>query len=288
MSSSDHLLTWTIGSVRITRVEERVVDMPWGGLIPTSPELVDGCQPWISPFMSADHTKLLLSVHSFVVTTPETCIVVDTCIGRDDLSIAGDAGFGDRLAEALPGGFEAVDIVVCTHLHFDHVGWNTVEVDGRLQPRFPNARYLVTAAELAAERDQEDGRAFAASIQPLLDGSVLDVVEPDHRIDSWVVLASSPGHTPGHVSVRIADGAAQAAITGDLVHSPLQFAHPEASTISDNDPALATTTRERVVDELADTGVLVLGTHFPPPTSGHIRRSGRDVSFEVADEPTSP
>lgn len=273
-------LQWMIGDVRVTRVEESIAAMPWSALVPDGEEHISGCRPWMDPFISADGSELLLSVHSFVLETPENVIVVDTCVGdTDQFVLPGDAGFGDRLATALPGGLDAVSIVVCTHLHFDHVGWNTVEIDGVRQPRFPNARYLATEAELAAERDEEDTRSYKRSIEPLTAVGALDAVVMDHRIDDWVSLEPSTGHTPGHVSVRITSNSDVAVITGDFVHTPLQLAHPDAASSPDADPAQATATRERYVAELANTEVLVLGTHFAPPTAGYIKDEDGVVSF---------
>lgn len=275
-------LQWTVGRVSITRIEERIIPLAWSSLIPAGADLVERCRPWIDPFVSDDASELLLSIHSFVVETPEHLIVVDTCIGSSDDSVfAGDPGFGARLAAALPGGLAAVDVVVCTHLHFDHVGWNTIEVDGRHRPRFVNACYLVTETELGVERDAQDTAAAARSIDPLREAGCLDAVQPDHRIDQWVTLEPSPGHTPGHVSVRIADGDAVAVITGDFVHSPLQLAHPRAGSKSDFDASMAAATRERYISELTNSEILVLGTHFAPPTGGYIETATEGVRFEA-------
>jgi len=274
-------LEWRVGDVRVTRVEERIIPVPWRLLVPDGEQLVEQCRPWISPFVSGSGSHLLLSVHSFVVETPETLIVVDTCVGDSGaFQMPGDAAFEGRLVQALPGGLDAVDIVVCTHLHFDHVGWNTVEFDGETIPRFTSARYLVTASELDADRDHEDTIAFEQSIQPLITAGCLDPVESDHRIDPWVSLEPSPGHTPGHVSVRIASEGSEALITGDLVHTPLQFAHPDASSRPDADPGQATATRRRYVEELSETDVLILGTHFAPPSAGHLRTDADGVRLE--------
>jgi glyoxylase-like metal-dependent hydrolase (beta-lactamase superfamily II) len=281
-------LTWTIGSTRVTRVEERITPVPWANLVPSGDDHLEACRPWIDPYVTSSGRYLLLSVHSFVVETPDTLLVVDTCVGPDESArLPGDPGFARRLAAQLPSrdpdneavGFDAVDVVVCTHLHFDHIGWNTTERNGRRVPTFPNARYLVTEAELAAERDDEDDAAYAQSIAPLVDAGCLQPVASDHRIDSWVTLEPSPGHTPGHVSIRIVDGDSKALITGDVIHSPVQLAYPTASSSPDVDPAQAVLTRRRLIDQTADTDILVLGTHFPPPTAGHIRTGDEGVSF---------
>ncbi len=263
-------LTWTVGPVRITRVEERITGVPWAGLVPAGADHLESCRPWIDPYVSGSGNSLLLSVHSFVVETPETLIVVDTCVGSaEGAQLAGDPAFGDRLARVV-GGFDNVDVVVCTHLHFDHVGWNTVERDGQLVPTFPAARYLVTADELDADRDEEDTASYERAIAPLEAVGCLDAVESTHRIDPWVTLESTPGHTPGHVSVRITADDEVALILGDLVHTPLQFAFPEAPSNPDYDPAQATDTRRRIVSEHGNEPTLLLGTHFAPPTAGHV------------------
>lgn len=263
-------LTWMIGPVRITRVEERITGVPWAGLVPAGADHLEACRPWIDPYVSGSGNSLLLSVHSFVLETPETLIVVDTCVGSDEgAKLPGDPAFGDRL-ETVVHGFENVDVVVCTHLHFDHVGWNTVERDGQLVPTFPTARYLVTNEELAADRDAEDTASYERAIAPLAAAGCLDAVEPTHRIDPWVALEPTPGHTPGHVSVRITANDEVALILGDLVHTPLQFAFPEAPSNPDHDPAQATDTRRRIVREHGNEPTLLLGTHFAPPTAGHV------------------
>jgi len=274
-------LEWKIGRVRVTRVEESIVPVPWAMLVPDGAGLLDNCRTWMDPFVSTSGERLLLSVHSFVVQTPETLIVVDTCVGdTDEYKMPGDAGFAHRLEAALPGGTAAVDVVVCTHLHFDHVGWNTMEVDGESVPRFANASYVVTEAELAAERDEEDTHSYHRSVAPLASAGCLRPVPANHQIDHWVSMEPSHGHTPGHASLRITDGDKIALITGDLVHTPLQFAHTGAQSSADNDPAMATATRDRYVAELTDTDVVVLGTHFAPPTSGRLVSHPSGVRFE--------
>lgn len=282
-------LRWTVGDVTVTRVEELVAPVPGAYLLPDLvPEHVDGARPWIDPFFTAEY-HLLLSVHSFVIETASMTIVVDTCVGpHADRPLTGDDRFLDRLDEAVSGGLDAVDVVICTHLHFDHVGWNTRRDEcGRLVPAFANARYLVTRPELDADEaavrgaDERLDAIRRDSIQPIIDSGRLDAVSTDHRIASEVRLIPTPGHTPGHVSVLIESGTATALITGDAAHSPIQFAHPElAAGRVDHDSDLSTRTRHSLVDLVRDTGVLVLGTHFAPPTAGRIVTGPRgDTTF---------
>ena len=272
--TAEPVLRWGIGPVTVTRVVEGITEFSSRMFLPAlSEEQIDAAGEWAEPFLTEDKRRLLLSCHSFVVETPDSTIVVDTCVGTHQPRAMGtDPTFLDRLTAAIPGGREGVDAVVCTHLHFDHVGCNTIEIDGVLQPAFPNARYLVSDAELAATLDDDHMGVVDESVRPLLDAGVLDAVAPDHRIDEWTSLVPSPGHSPGHVCVAIGTDDGSAIITGDAVHSPLQFTYPSVSAeIADHDSDEATRTRERLVAELADTETLVLGTHFPTPTAGHLR-----------------
>ena len=272
--TDEPVLTWTIGPVTVTRVVEGTTEFSARMFLPSLTEAqIEAAGDWATPYLNDDKRRLLLSVHSFIVQTPESTIVVDTCVGTHQPRAMGtDPTFLDRLSAAIPGGRDAVDAVVCTHFHFDHVGCNTIEVDGELVPTFPNARYLVSDAELAATLDDDHMDVVTQSVQPLIDAGVLDGVASDHRIDAWTALVPSPGHSPGHVCVGIDTDTGSALITGDAVHSPLQFTYPAVSAeIADHDSAEATRTRERLVTELADTDTIVFGTHFPTPTAGHLR-----------------
>ncbi|MFV0259858.1 MAG: MBL fold metallo-hydrolase [Acidimicrobiales bacterium] len=265
---------WRLGAVTITRVVEGISEFPRRFLPRLTRARIDACGPWSEPYTAADRETFPLSVHAFVIDTPGGVAVVDTCVGlHGDRPMGHDPGFGDRLDAAIPGGFDAVGTVICTHLHFDHVGWNT-RVDGdRLVPSFPNARYLCSRAELDATLADDTMRVVDTGIRPLMDAGRLDPVAPDHRISPWLSLIPTPGHTPGHVCVQVGEGDHRAIITGDAAHSPLQFAYPDVSAESvDADSAMATRTRERLVAELADTDTIVFGTHFPTPTAGRLRR----------------
>ena len=264
-------LTWRVGDVTVTRVEDLVAPLPVGYLVTGLTDAhVDAQRPWVDPYFTADG-DLLLSVHCFVVESSGVTIAVDTCAGaHDGRPLVGDPTFLERLAAAV-GGLDAVDMVVCTHLHFDHIGWNTVQdADGAWRPAFPNARYLVTADELDGFVDEHD--VAATSITPLVDAGVLDRVAMDHRITPDVRLVATPGHTAGHVSVLIESGGRSALITGDATHSPIQFTHPElAAERVDHDSDRSRQTRRDLIETYADTDTLILGTHFAPPTAGVLR-----------------
>ena len=276
MEGSRHL-EWRVGDVIIRRVEARVTAVPHGSICSgVTPEVVDQHRPWIDPFVTSDG-RMLLSIHSFVVTDGPTTLVIDTCVGaHGDRPLPQDPHLPDLLADAINGGLAAVDVVVCTHLHFDHVGWNTTRdlETGGLMPTFPNAEYLVSREELDGFPDHDHSGIAHISVDPLVAAGCLRSVESDHQITNNVSLVSSKGHSPGHVSVLISSRGERALITGDFVHTPLQFLLPEITADRfDADIDQAISTRRRLIDLISDGNTLILGTHFPPPTAGRINRT---------------
>jgi glyoxylase-like metal-dependent hydrolase (beta-lactamase superfamily II) len=284
------MLTWRIGDVTVTRIVELEVTGGSRFILPDATR--DAVLPiaWLRPHFADDEGRLRMSIHALVVETPTRRIVVDTCLGNDKQGRripAWNDLHGPFLADLAAAGYarETIDTVLCTHLHVDHVGWNTMLVDGRWVPTFPNARYLMGRVEYAHWRDhaeREDQRAvFADSVRPVFDAGLVELVETDHRIDEAVSLIPTIGHTPGHVSVRIRSRGQQALITGDFVHHPCQIARPEWASTADSDPVAARGTRERMLADLAHTPVLVIGTHFAAPTAGRIVRDGAAYRLEA-------
>ncbi len=284
MTTSAPCLRWSVGEVEVLRVEEAVTPVPPELLVPDlSPIEIDERRGWAEPYVTGSGL-LLLSVHTFVLRHRERVVVVDTCVGvGSDHPLPSDPTFPDRLAAEIDGGLAAVDTVLCTHLHFDHVGWNLLadpSVPGGVRPTFPRARYLFGRRELETLDDDVRG-----SVQPLLDAGVVDLIDAGREhvlVDDdagriWTV--PTPGHTPGHVSVMIESSGARALITGDVFHTPLQIALPQRHASFDDDPVEATLTRARVIDLTADEEVLMLGTHFAPPTAGHVRRADGEARF---------
>ncbi|MBM3683807.1 MAG: MBL fold metallo-hydrolase [Actinobacteria bacterium] len=279
---------WQIGDVRVTKVVETVVAWRFSILLPDcTPELVDSV-PWMRPHFVDDDGKMLLSIHTLVVESQGRRILVDTCIGNDKARPSRSFNMlqTDFLTRLGAAGFppETIDVVTCTHLHVDHVGWNTRLDDGVWVPTFPNARHLFNRAEYEywhANPDEEmNGTVIADSVEPVVDAGLVDLVDEDHRITDEVWLEPTPGHTPGHVCVRISSAGQDAIITGDMIHSPIQVRYNLSCGV-DTDRDLGDRTRAAFVERYGDSGTLVIGTHFATPTAGHIVRDGANWKFEV-------
>jgi len=281
---------WQVGDVTITKIVEMETLGGATWIIPDAvPEAVRDIE-WLKPDFMDDSGELRFSVHALVVDTPGHRIVVDTCVGNEKERLPFrdwhqlQTGF---LADFEAAGFarDSVDTVLCTHLHVDHVGWNTILQDGQWLPTFARARYLIARDEFDYWRDQEDMKlqtvVFADSVQPVFEAGLVDLVETDHRICEEVDLVPTLGHTPGHVSVRIRSGGQQALITGDFIHHPCQMARLHWGSSADLDPAGADATRRRIFAEHAGTPTLVIGTHFAGATAGRVVRDGDAYRLEV-------
>jgi glyoxylase-like metal-dependent hydrolase (beta-lactamase superfamily II) len=281
----------TVGHVRVCAVVERAGPTRPTWLLPDAvPEAVERHRAWLAPHFLDDKGRFLQSIHTFVVQAPGLTALVDTCVGNDKdrggrqpFHMMRTTFLDDLRAAGFPP--ESIDVVICTHLHVDHVGWNTRLDSGRWVPTFPNARHLFARREWehwSAEEADDTQRIMADSVRPVLDAGLADLVDVDHRISDELWLEPTPGHTPGHVSVRVRSGDGEAVITGDLMHCPVQVAEPEWGSHFDSDVELARKTRRAFCERYADSGVAVLGTHFHHPTAGRIVRHGPSWRFVVA------
>ncbi len=270
---------WQIGEVKVSRVVEMEVTGGSKFILPDATR--DACKPisWLKPhFMDADG-NLIMSIHALVVDTGERRIVVDTCIGNDKQRAFPNwtnlqTGFlRDLEAAGYPR--ESIDTVLCTHLHVDHVGWNTMLVDGQWVPTFPNARYLVADKEYHywnnETADELNQGIMEDSVRPIVEAGLMDFVNWEHRICDEVWLEPTPGHTPGHVSVRISSNGMDAIITGDCIHHPCQMTHTHWCSSADFDAVAGQATRERFLERYSEADVLVIGTHFATPTAGRVK-----------------
>ncbi|MFZ0664337.1 MAG: MBL fold metallo-hydrolase, partial [Acidimicrobiales bacterium] len=222
---------------------------------------------------------LLTAVQSYVIDEGGRRVIVDTCIGNSKARSVPEWNMRDStfLAEMTNAGYppESIDFVICTHLHVDHVGWNTTWGSDGWVPTFRNARYIVAGSEwehwdrLPAS---EFGDIISDSVRPVIDAGLFDFVSEDFRLDECVRLRPSPGHTPGHVSVMISSGSDRGLITGDVMHHPIQCAFPQWNHHLDFDRAASVETRIQMLTEVADDSTTVFPTHFPGSGAGNVDR----------------
>jgi glyoxylase-like metal-dependent hydrolase (beta-lactamase superfamily II) len=272
-------MKWRIGEVTVAKIVELEVTGGSRFILPqATPEAIIPIE-WLRPDFADERGRLKMSIHALVVETPSRRIVVDTCLGNDKENRripTWNKLQTNFLADLAAAGYprETIDTVICTHLHVDHIGWNTMLVGDRWVPTFSNARYLMGRVEYAhwtSRHEREDMRSILAdSVTPVLEAGLVDLVE----ICDEVSLVPTMGHTPGHVSVRIGSQGEEALITGDFMHHPCQIARPEWSSAADSDADQARLTRDRMLTLLADAPILVIGTHFAGRTAGHVVRDG--------------
>ncbi|GAB2568711.1 MBL fold metallo-hydrolase [Nocardia heshunensis] len=289
--------SWTVGEVTLRRIDEVPLPPATGAwLLPhATPEVVRG-QRWLTPDF-ADHEGILrLDSHSFAFVLGGQRVLVDTGVGngKQRANPAWHMLETDYLERLTAAGFppDSVDLVILTHLHADHVGWNTRAVNGTWLPTFPHARYLTSRVEREfwATYDMEEARAqmFRDSVIPVEQAGQLDLVDlpaEGAEIIPGLRLLPVPGHTPGHLAVHVTSQGESALITGDCIHHPIQLAHPAIGSCVDIDPHQSESSRRTLLASLADTRTLMLGTHFPPPTAGHVISDG--TAYRLSPVPES-
>ena len=282
-------LAWSVGDARITRIVESEVPLPLAGLLPEATAgALAAHRAWLEPhFLNADGS-VTLSIHGLLVESQGRRILVDTCVGGRRIPGYEGLAEGGRpfLRDLEDAGFPpaSIDVVLCTHLHFDHVGWNTVHADGRWLPAFPRARYLFARPEWehwSGERSNVFGHTIDEAVRPLFAAGVADLVDTSHAITREVRLVPSPGHTPGHVCVAIESRGERALITGDMTHHPVQWAEPDWKMVADTDSEQAAATRRRLRAEHADRPVLVIGTHYASPCAGYVVSRAGGFAFRA-------
>jgi glyoxylase-like metal-dependent hydrolase (beta-lactamase superfamily II) len=229
--------------------------------------------------------KLVFSFHSFVITTGRHTILIDSCLGNDKERPTRPQWHRLRtsyLADLAAAGVnpEQVDYVMCTHLHWDHVGWNTRLVDGRWVPTFPKARYVMARREFAHWQevhrrgdDTPHRTAFEDSVLPVVRTGQALLVDDDFAMEDGLWFESAPGHTPGNVVIHARSRDATGLFVGDVLHHPIQLLKPEWSTRACSDQDLSRRTRLRLIEEHAERGTLLFPAHFPTPTKGRIVRA---------------
>ena len=285
-------LRWRIGDVEIIQIFEVDAGPIIEDILPqATPQKIKEIT-WLYPHFADEEGRLKAVVQAFVVITPNHRIIVDTCVGNHKprghtpLWNMMKTDFLARL-ESAGCAPETIDTVLCTHLHYDHIGWNTMLRDGRWVPTFPNAKYLFSEKEYEYWRTHpkkeaiDDHYGFADSVTPVVEAGLAELVGLDYVIGEHVSLIPTPGHTPGHVCVLVSSRGAQAVITGDAMHHPCQIAHPDWSAEGDSDQDRAKQSREALFERFAGTKTLIIGSHFAAPTAGKLERHGNGFKFIV-------
>jgi glyoxylase-like metal-dependent hydrolase (beta-lactamase superfamily II) len=285
------LRTWQIGDVEITRiVEVNNWEDDITMLLPDATPATVQAYPWLVPHFATPQGRMILSFQCFVMRTKTRQIMLDTCIGNDRQREFGiftnmQTSFIADLAHA---GYQPneIDTVLCTHLHFDHVGWNTHRVNGKWVPTFPNARYLFGKQEYAHWKMLLDTHGYhdlnhmTDAVQPVVDAGLVDLIDNNHRICEELSVFPTPGHTPGHVSILIESQGQRAVITGDMMHHPIQLERPDDEGNFDMLKQAGCQTRLNFIDQVANTDTFVIGSHFSDPTGGYVVRDAKGCRFE--------
>ena len=292
-------MSFEVGPARVTPVVEMVDhSFDFFRFFPkATEEALRANLDWMAPHHFEPTTRrVLLSMHSWLVEARGKRILVDSCVGNDKQRDARpdwcnlSTRFLDRLAEAGARP-EDIDYVLCTHLHADHVGWNTRLLDGRWVPTFPNARYLFSRQEYlfweAQHREGKGGphlQSYRDSVLPIVEAGQALIVEDRDALEGLLQLEPAPGHTPGHVAVWLEAGAEAGVFTGDVLHHPVQVLNPHWSCMGCLDPDQAADTRGRILAQCAERGAILFPGHFMAPHAARITRAGGGFEFRFLCE----
>src|SRR3982074_962880 len=286
-------LKFSVGDLTIHRIiEQETTFLPALEMLSGHPrEVLAENRAWMQKASAVDaEDVLILCFQSYVVKTPHHTILVDSCIGNDKprpLRPKWNMKTDDTYMRGLAASgvsVDDIDFVMCTHLHVDHVGWNTRLENGRWVPTFPNARYVFAKSEFEYWTEQNAKTPvppFGDSVLPIVEANKADIVRNDFQIGDHVRILPTPGHTPGHVAFSFGRGRDDAVVSGDLMHSPLQARYPELSAKFDVGQAQAAPTRGNLLERYCDTDTLCCTAHFPSPSTGKIRRWGNGFSCEA-------
>jgi glyoxylase-like metal-dependent hydrolase (beta-lactamase superfamily II) len=280
-------MQWKVGKVKIKKFVEMETVGSTRFILPAATNDEIRKLPWLIPHFATEEGRLKMSIHSLVVETPTRRIVIDTGLGNDKQG-RNVPTWNNRstpfLETMTAAGFppESIDTVLCTHLHVDHVGWNTRLSGGKWVPTFPRARYVFGKTEYEYWRDhstEPDKQAvFGDSVKPIVDADRAELIPSDYRLSDEISMIPTAGHSPGHMSILIQSDGEQGLLTGDVAHHPCQMAHLGWSSTADSDQGQSAATRRQLFGRFADTPTLVIGGHY---SAGHIKRDGDAFRFEA-------
>ena len=283
---------FTVGQASITRIEETYLPVyPPRHIFP---EWTDAIAAEHAHWLAPDHYDpakdlIKLSVHSWLLQIGGKKFLIDACCGNHKVRPTRpfwnmlDTPYLDRLA-AAGAGPDDIDYVMCTHLHHDHVGWNTQLRDGRWVPAFPNARYVISKSDFEYYRalDADPNKAepvefgtFRECVLPVVEAGRADLVAGPHRLNEHIEIVPAPGHSAGHVVFRLESQGARAVFIGDVLHHLMQVYYPHWNFPKNSDVEQARASRRMVLEHCASTGALMLPAHVGAPFAGHIEATGK-------------
>lgn len=234
---------------------------------------------WLMPDYADAAGNLKAVNQSFLLRTSSGNVIIDTCVGngrsRPELPVW--SNLQTRYLENLKQAIDPADVhfVICTHLHFDHIGWNTMLVEGAWRPVFPNATYVFVKDEfdywMSNPQNEliDDRNGIEESIKPLVETGQIKLVAADAQVTPEIRLVPTPGHTPHHVAVFVESDGQSALFAGDVFHHPCQISHPDWMSF-DTDEASALDSRKRVLNDYADSDTFVFGAHFAVPAGSKL------------------
>jgi glyoxylase-like metal-dependent hydrolase (beta-lactamase superfamily II) len=298
---SETTLTWTVGNVRITRILERAASGQLSKRLKAvdgkiTPEAIAPYREWLAPHFLDENDAFMLSQQSFLIQSMGKRIIVDTSAGESPPEyLRGFSRLTDSYLDDLAAaGFapDSVDVVIATHFHADHVGWNTIKSYSGWVPTFQNARYIMSRLDyesLATEPQHIFYANFSEAVAPVVSAGLAELIDGRYRVTEEVWLEPTPGHTPGHLSVWVESAGERALLTGDASHHPVQWAEPDWAIIGEDDPELSTQTRRRLLEEYAAKPFLIIGGHYQTPTAGYLVFSEQGTRFVplLPDAPAS-
>jgi len=255
----------------------------------STPEVFAQHARWLQPRHVDPKTgQLILCMQSYVVRTGRHTILVDACVGNDKDRAAHRMSWHMQswpyLENLAAAGVrpEDVDFVLCTHLHTDHVGWNTRLQNGRWVPTFPKAKYIFARKEYAfweARAKSGQPQSFIDSVLPIVEAKRAVLVEGDHAIDDGVWFEPAPGHTEGNVVVNVESAGRRAVLCGDVIHHPVQLVRPDWSSRACEDKAQSAATRRGLLERICDTDTLLAPAHFASPSIGRVVREADHFGY---------
>lgn len=292
--------THQVGNIEISQIIE-MEGPDWAPLTffpDCTTEMLQSQLDWLQPrFLDPTNGRLIFATQSYLVRTTHHNILIDSCVGEHKerayspaWNLRTNTDYIAKL-EATGVSADSIDYVLCTHLHPDHVGWNTRLIDGRWVPTFQNAKYIFAKTEYefwktksAKHPTKYDDGCYIDSVLPIEEAGQAIVVADTHNLNDEITLEPSPGHTPGHTSVRIQSNGSHAVFSGDLIHSVLQCVYPDLVSRACFDKALARQTRKSFLQSACEARTQVFTAHFPSPSTGHIEPARESYRFAYIGE----